>query len=214
MKDIQIGFSNKELRAVTKDDGSMVVAGYPVVFNSLSELLYHKPTGRQFREIIKPNKIEFTPDVRLNMQHKPGSGLARTKNGRLTYSVDDTGVYMEATLRDTASSKEAYARVQDGDIDAMSFEYHVLDNDETWTRQGDGTYIREVRSILIEAFSLVEQPAYPATSVIARAADVPEPEAEPVEPAKPEEVSVECPMVTDKKPIEVYERKLKLLELE
>ncbi len=66
-----------------------------------------------------------TPDVRLLINHE-GLPLARTKNGTLTLTEDDRGLFMDAEIADTSEGRDLYKLVERGDVDQMSFAFRVI----------------------------------------------------------------------------------------
>jgi len=86
-------FTVRDVEARQAEDGTMRLSGYAAVFNDSSVPL-------PFKESIAPGAfrktLSETPDVRLLINHS-GLPLARTKNGTLTLTEDDRGLYMDAT---------------------------------------------------------------------------------------------------------------------
>jgi HK97 family phage prohead protease len=156
-------FTVQDVEARQAEDGTMRLRGYAAVFNDPS-------VPMPFTETIAPGAfrktLSETPDVRLLINHE-GLPLARTKNGTLTLTEDDRGLYMDATIADTSEGRDLYTLVERGDVDQMSFAFRVIRqkyNDDRSQRT-----LTEV-SLADGDVSVVTYPAYPTTSVEAREA--------------------------------------------
>jgi HK97 family phage prohead protease len=123
-----------------------------------------------FKESIAPGAFRKTlmetPDVRLLINHE-GLPIARTKNGTLTLSEDDRGLYMDAEIADTSIGRDLYKLVERGDVDQMSFAFRVIR--QKWSEDRSRRVLTEV-SLADGDVSVVTYPAYPTTSVEAREA--------------------------------------------
>jgi len=156
-------FTVQDVEARKADDGTMRLRGYAAVFNDASVPL-------PFKETIAPGAfrktLSETPDVRLLINHE-GLPLARTKNGTLTLTEDDRGLYMDATIADTTEGRDLYKLVERGDVDQMSFAFRVIR--QKWNEDRSVRTLTEV-SLADGDVSVVTYPAYPTTSVEAREA--------------------------------------------
>lgn len=166
---------------VRAEDGKPTkIVGYAAVFNSLSEELYG------FREMVMPGAFDRAlkekHDVRALVNHDENQILGRTKAGTLTLSVDKRGLKAEIEPPDTQAARDAVTSVKRGDLDGMSFAFRTLT--DAWRTQ-DGEQIRELLDLELVDVSVVAFPAYPATTVSARALEqakaaaappIPEPE--------------------------------------
>jgi HK97 family phage prohead protease len=141
----------------------MTLRGYAAVFNEASVPL-------PFIETIAPGAfrktLSETPDVRLLINHE-GLPLARTKNGTLTLTEDDRGLYMDAIIADTTEGRDLYKLVERGDVDQMSFAFRVIR--QKYNEDRSQRTLTEV-SLADGDVSVVTYPAYPTTSVEAREA--------------------------------------------
>jgi len=151
----------KDVQARSAEDGTMRLAGYAAVFNESSVPL-------PFKESIAPGAfrktLSETPDVRLLINHE-GLPLARSKNGTLTLTEDDRGLYFEAELADTTEGRDLYTLVERGDVDQMSFAFRVIR--QKWNDDRTQRVLTEV-SLADGDVSVVTYPAYPTTNVEAR----------------------------------------------
>jgi HK97 family phage prohead protease len=153
------------------------IVGYAAVFNSLSE-------DMGFREMVMPGAFDRAlkekHDVRALVDHDPARILGRTKAGTLTLTVDKKGLRAEIEPPDTQAARDAVTSVKRGDLDGMSFAFRTLTDD--WRMQ-DGEAIRELIDLELLDVSVVAFPAYPATTVSARALDQAKAAAAPPAPA-------------------------------
>jgi HK97 family phage prohead protease len=145
------------------DDSGMRLAGYAAVFGDSSVPLPFKESiaAGAFRKTLSE-----TPDVRMLINHE-GLPLARTKNGTLTLTEDDRGLYMDATIADTSEGRDLYKLVERGDVDQMSFAFRVIR--QKYNEDRSVRTLTEV-SLADGDVSVVTYPAYPTTSVEAREA--------------------------------------------
>jgi hypothetical protein len=156
-------FTVRDVEARQAEDGTMRLRGYAAVFNDASVPL-------PFKETIAPGAfrktLSETPDVRLLINHE-GLPLARTKNGTLTLTEDDRGLFMDAIIADTNEGRDLYKLVERGDVDQMSFAFRVIR--QKWNEDRTTRTLTEV-SLADGDVSVVTYPAYPTTSVEAREA--------------------------------------------
>ena len=156
-------FTVRDVEARQAEDGTMTLRGYAAVFNDASVPL-------PFIETIAPGAfrktLSETPDVRLLINHE-GLPLARTKNGTLTLTEDDRGLYMDAEIADTNEGRDLYKLVERGDVDQMSFAFRVIR--QKWSDDRTTRTLTEV-SLADGDVSVVTYPAYPTTTVEAREA--------------------------------------------
>lgn len=156
-------FTVQDVEARQADDGTMRLRGYAAVFNDSSVPL-------PFKETIAPGAfrktLSETPDVRLLINHE-GLPLARTKNGTLTLTEDDRGLFMDAVIADTNEGRDLYKLVERGDVDQMSFAFRVIR--QKWSEDRSTRTLTEV-SLADGDVSVVTYPAYPTTTVEAREA--------------------------------------------
>jgi HK97 family phage prohead protease len=154
-------FTVRDVEARQADDGTMRLSGYAAVFNDSSVPL-------PFKESIAPGAfrktLSETPDVRLLVNHE-GLPLARTKNGTLTLTEDERGLYFSADLADTQEARDIHTLIARGDVDQMSFAFRVIR--QKWSEDRSRRVLTEV-SLSDGDVSVVTYPAYPTTSVEAR----------------------------------------------
>ena len=155
-------FTVQDVETRKAEDGTMRLSGYAAVFNDSSVPL-------PFVERIAPGAfrktLTETPDVRLLINHE-GLPLARTKNGTLTLREDERGLWMDAVIADTQEGRDLYTLVERGDMDQMSFSFRVIR--QKWNETRTERLLTEL-SLSDGDVSVVTYPAYPTTSVEARA---------------------------------------------
>jgi len=153
-------YRNFEIRA---EDGSCVVEGYAAVFNTIETM--YEYDGIAYKEEIRSGAFTNTAmsDVVLNFDHG-GKPVARTRNNTLQLSVDGHGLKVRADLSGTDEGRKLYEEVKGGYLDKMSFAF-TINNDE-YDRNTHTRSITEVKRLY--DVSVVSNPAYESTSVIAR----------------------------------------------
>jgi uncharacterized protein len=174
--------NNYEIRSAsefTVEDRT--IKGYASVFNTESNTLY--AGGTQFREVILPTAFDGLlgqSDVVALYNHMESTGvLARSKNGTgtLKLSVDDRGLYFEFEAPNTPLGESVLEGIRRQDLDGCSFAFIVQQGGEKWTRQADGTYLREISKIgkLLD-ISIVVRQAYQEATISTRGLELAEEE--------------------------------------
>lgn len=156
-------FARRMFEFKADDDGHIV--GVPIVFEQKTDIC------GLFEETIARGAIseDLLKDVSLFYNHdlstKP---LARTKNGRLKFSIENDGVHMTANInRERSDANDLYLAIRDGDIDGMSFMFRV-ESDEWQDLESDYPKRRITKISEVHEVSVVNYPAYNQTSVNAR----------------------------------------------
>ena len=152
---------NVELRTAevrAAGDDTLVVEGYASNFDFEYDLGYFKESVSRgaFDEVLND-------DVRFLLNHT-GAPLARTTNGTLELSVDETGLKYRAALADTQDGRDLYKLIKRGDITQSSFAF-TIDKDE-WSEDRSTRTITKIGRLLDT--SAVTYPASPSTTVAAR----------------------------------------------
>lgn len=150
-----------EFRANT-DNGQ--IEGYAAVFNTITDIGW-------FREQISPGAfkraIAEKQDVRCLFNHDPNYILGRTTNGTLELSEDTTGLKFRCDMPDTTVGRDVRSSILRGDINQCSFGFVVRDEEVKY--DADGNELRTIKDADLFDVSPVTYPAYPTTSVQARA---------------------------------------------
>lgn len=148
-----------ELRVQQTDAGEKVIAGYAVVYNSLSE-------DMGFREMVAPgafvDDLASDPDVRCFFNHDDNQILGRTASGTLTLTDDERGLFFRCVLPNTTVANDLAVSIERGDVSQCSFGF-VCDDAE-WSETPD-YMLRTIRKARLFDVSPVVFPAYEATSV-------------------------------------------------
>ena len=172
---------NVELRTAevrAAGDDALVVEGYASNFEVEYDLGY-------FKETVARGAFDgvMEDDVRFLLNHT-GAPLARTTNGTLELSVDETGLKYRAALADTQDGRDLYKLIKRGDISQSSFAF-TIEADE-WSEDRSTRTITKVGRLLDT--SAVTFPASPTASVYARNMAA---AAQEVEELKEEQVAAE-----------------------
>lgn len=146
-----------QFRTEENEDNKMEIKGYAVVFNS--------PETYEYTEVIDPKALDNADmsDVVLRYNHNDTfMVLARTRNKSLNLSVDDKGLFMDATLQnDITEHRNIYNAIKSGLIDKQSFAF-TIDEDE-YDYDTDTRTITKIGKLY--DVSVVDQPFYNATDV-------------------------------------------------
>lgn len=160
---LEIRSFNAEIRSADVQDGQMIVEGYALKFNSLSE------SFGNWREIIDPHALDNCDlsNVVCLINHDTTLVLGRNTSGTLELNVDDTGLYFRCVFPNTSYAKDLYELIQRGDVNKMSFGFFLAPNgDEFSVDEKNGGYIRTLKAIeKIFDVSIVTIPAYEDTNV-------------------------------------------------
>lgn len=126
------------------------LSGYWLPFNTLSQPLIAERGGQKviFREIIVPSAMDNADltNTKCCLNHDESEFLGRVPN-TLSITRDDRGMAFECVLPNVAAGDKAVEYTNRGDYQGNSFRYVTMSGDDTWERQGDGTFIRTVNRI-------------------------------------------------------------------
>ena len=113
------------------EEEKMVVEGYPIVFDK--EAFIGADEWGWFEKVDRHafDNADMS-DVVLRYNHNDLGFviLARTRNGSLTLSVDDKGVFMHAELIDTTTNRDIYKMVKSELLTEGSFAFTISDETE------------------------------------------------------------------------------------
>lgn len=166
MKDIERRILCREVRVDTSGDKPKI-RGYAALFNTLSEDL------GGFREQLQAGAFSdalTSSDVRALINHDANLVLGRNTSGTLTMREDASGLYIEVTPPETQAARDLVEVMKRGDVNQMSFAFTVGKEDQTWTRDGTGPWLRTIKRVnRLYDVSVVTYPAYPQTTAAVRA---------------------------------------------
>lgn len=158
--------NKREFRAVetikATDDEKMIVEGYALRFNTLSNDL------GGFVETISPQALKDADlsDVRCLIDHDSSKVLGRTTSETLELNVDDEGLYFRTQLPNTTYAKDLYENIRLGNINQCSFGFILDEDGDTFEKREDGLFKRTLRKIKsLFDVSVVTYPAYNDTDV-------------------------------------------------
>ncbi|EHT6215621.1 HK97 family phage prohead protease [Staphylococcus pseudintermedius] len=157
---------NKEIRALETikavDDEQMIVEGYALRFNTLSNDL------GGFVETISSEALEKTDlsDVRCLIDHDSSKVLGRTVSKTLELNVDDEGLYFRCQLPNTSYARDLYENIKLQNINQCSFGFILDDEGDSFDKRDDGLFKRTIKKIKsLFDVSIVTYPAYNDTDV-------------------------------------------------
>ena len=175
IRTVECRMAFREAEGEAKAGSLGTITGTAIVFNAESRVI--DEYGETFREVILPEAVsmEFlnSQDIKLNMLHKRDSTFGRCingKDGNMTITRDDKGVYFEVEVPDCDLGIRARELVKAGVLTGCSFEFYPKDYDVT-EREVNG--VKEItlthRSFeSIGAFTLAMDPAYMQTECSVR----------------------------------------------
>lgn len=158
--------NNKEIRAMETikavDDEKMIVEGYALRFNTLSNDL------GGFVETISPEALKEADlsDVRCLIDHDSSKVLGRTTSETLELKIDEEGLYFRTQLPNTTYAKDLYENIRLGNINQCSFGFILDEDGDEFEKREDGLFKRTLRKIKsLFDVSIVTYPAYNDTQV-------------------------------------------------
>jgi HK97 family phage prohead protease/HK97 family phage major capsid protein len=183
---------NVELRTAevrAAGDDSLVIEGYAANFEQRTDLGY-------FKEEIARGAFDnvMEDDVRLLLNHD-GAPMARTTNGTLELSIDDTGLKYRAALADTQDGRDLYKLIKRGDISQSSCAFTIAEQE--WSEDRSTRTVTKMARLL--DVSPVTYPAYPTTTVAAR-------QMAEVKPEPVEEVQTKSEAQPEKQEVRTFEQ--------
>lgn len=160
---------NREIRSIARafTTNGRTVSGYAIRFNEDSAFM-------GFTERISPSALPASmlenADIFAYFNHDWSKVLARTPNS-LKLDLRNDGLYYEFEAPNTQDGNDLLEHIKRGEMYGTSFAFSLSEDGsgEVWTKQEDGTYLREI--VMFDALyeiSPVYTPAYPTTSVSAR----------------------------------------------
>lgn len=151
-----------------EDGGNLYIEGYFSVFDSNYEL------WAGATESVAKGAFSGTldGDVRALINHDTTLVLGRTTAGTLELREDDHGLWGRITINPNDSdAMNLYERVKRGDVNQCSFGFDILDEETEFSEDGDKVHWT-IKAVKLYEVSVCTFPAYNATSVEARKADL------------------------------------------
>lgn len=145
---------------------ALVLEGVPIVYDTPTQI--NSPAGK-YTEVIKRGALDGADlsDVHLMYNHDLNKlPLARTPK-TMQLKITPAGMEMSAMLPDTEEARALYTAVKRGDLSGMSFAFKVPQGGDTYDARTNTRTIHRIEKVL--ECSVVPFPAYPTTSVEARA---------------------------------------------
>ena len=170
-----------------EEEDKMILEGYALVFNN-ETLIGDQEYG--FIEEIDSRALSETKmkDVPMKYNHMDSFLIiARTKNQSLSLTVDSIGLKVRAELLDTNTNQDIYKMVRSGLLDKMSFAFTV--DEQVWNREGRIPKRTITKIERLYDVSVVDTPAYDATSIYARSLESMELELKAMDLAEQEQKS-------------------------
>ena len=157
----QLYLPARELRVQTSPDGSRVINGFALVYNSPSQDL------GGFVEIVAPgaatDSLRNNPDVLCLRDHNPEILLGRTTSKTLTLSDEPTGLRFSCRLPNNTDGANLAESIDRGDLSGVSFGF--VTEEDRWAADKDGNVVRTLLKITLFEISPCSFPAYSASSV-------------------------------------------------
>lgn len=166
----------KEFRSIAnldykEDEEKLVLEGYALVFDSET---FIGSEVKGYYEVIDRNAIDASAlkDVPLKYNHVDNTFiLARTRNNSLQLNIDNKGLFIHAELLPNVQQhRDVYNMVKAGLLDKMSFAFSV--EEHTIEKGGKFPKRRILKIGKVFDVSIVDVPAYDATSIEARSLDL------------------------------------------
>ena len=128
MKEIRL--KECEVRADEQEEGKMIIEGYPIVFDQEA---YIEWWDGGFYEKVDRNAFDEADmsDVVFKYNHNDDFfPMARTRNGSLTLTPDEKGMFIHAELVDTTENRDIYKMVQSGLLKEGSFAFTIKEDNQ------------------------------------------------------------------------------------
>jgi HK97 family phage prohead protease len=151
-------------------DDNPTIAGYAVVFNSLSTTLYdwgRRPFVERVDPVAFSKWLDEKPDIYAFWNHSDMYPLGRTGNNTLLIQRDERGLRFELQPSQTSWGRDALYSISRGDVTGVSMGFTV--SEDRWERLPDGMAMRTLLRAELYEISPTVYPAYKSTSVSVRA---------------------------------------------
>ena len=149
--------------------GKKTLSGFAALYDSPSSDL------GGFVEVIRPGAfsraVRENQEVLARSEHDTRLLLGRRSNGTLRIFDDPKGLRYEVEVPDTQAGRDMATLVARGDVRGSSFAFTIPDPvaGQRWTVTEDGQALRELLDLDLFDVAPTANPAYPETTVSARA---------------------------------------------
>nr|DAU86926.1 MAG TPA: prohead serine protease [Caudoviricetes sp.] len=148
-----------------EEGGKRYLDGYYSVFNEPYEVFpgwIEEIAPGAFSRTLRENK-----DVKVLWNHDSNIVLGSTENRTASLQEDERGLHGPVEINEEdQDAKNAYARVNRGDVRGCSFGFDVRAMEESW--DDDGIYRTRLTDVELYEVSPCTFPAYAQTSISAR----------------------------------------------
>lgn len=165
MKELRLAEIRAESLTADKQD-AFIIEGTPIVFDVPTTI--NDPAG-EYIEIIRSGALDGADlsDSRLLYNHDTNKvPLARTPK-TMQFTLSTAGLSMRAQLPKTEEARSVYEAIKRGDLSGMSFMFKVPPGGDSYDPATNTRTINKIDKVY--EVSVVPFPAYPQTSVEARA---------------------------------------------
>lgn len=154
-----------EIRA--KGEKGKMLQGYAALFGARSQDL--GGFVEEIDEAAFDETLKSGDNVMARAEHDSRMLLGTTENETLRLETDSKGLAYEVDLPDTSAGRDIGVLVERGDVRKSSFAFYTVR--DRWEDLEDGTVLRTLLEVKLVDVAPVANPAYPQTSVSARAVD-------------------------------------------
>lgn len=151
---------------VREDNGSRKLSGYFAVFDKPYEVM------PGWVETVAPGAfskiLACGQDVKVLWNHNRDIVLGSTANKTAYLREDEIGLWGDVVINEhDQDAKNAYARIDRGDVNGCSFGFEIAKMEESW--DDDGTYHTRILEVYpLHEVSPCTFPAYTQTNIFAR----------------------------------------------
>ena len=175
-KNIEKRFRPIEVRAKKEE---RVIEGYAIVFDTVGN------PSPYFTESVDRNALEncdFTECI-CCFNHDRSKVVARTSAGNLKLTVDEKGLFFEATVPNTQIGNDLLENIRVGNIQGCSFAFTISEEEWHWGKNGEPDHRTIMGIDHLYDVSPVTDPAYNDTTVAQRSIDAHQAEVKAAEEA-------------------------------
>lgn len=162
-------FFNSKLETRSEgEDGKLIVDGYALQWDKLSEPIGHYYS---FREMFKRGSFQeylsdSSKDTKALIEHNMINVVGRSMYNTLTLTEDEIGLKIRAELPNNTKGNDLYESIRRGDIDGISvgFDPDLIE----WDERDEDNPIRIIKRADLPEISFTSWALYKSSSVNAR----------------------------------------------